>query len=80
MLQVWIPPDDPRFMLPPREEDLPDYHEQRAYTFNSSVRLWEGVRQAQLLTNTVVNEGLPDRVQALCEKQLHPHQDHLIQR
>ncbi|KAF6025449.1 MRPL37 [Bugula neritina] len=78
--KVWIPPDDPRFMFPPRPEDDPDWKPTKVYSCDNSVKLWEGLRQAQLLTNTLVQHQLPADILARSAELAHPDQDHMMQR
>lgn len=78
--QVWVPPNDPRFMFPPREEDHQDYHPIKAYTVSNNVRMWEGVRQAQVLTNTLVTERLPDCILSKADELYSTEHDHIMQR
>lgn len=67
-------------MFPPREEDHPNWQDQPAYTFNNQTRIYEGLKQAQLLTNSLVVNGLPSVVLENIDKATMPNQDHLTQR
>ncbi|XP_067931930.1 large ribosomal subunit protein mL37-like [Watersipora subatra] len=78
--KVWIPPDDPRFMFPSRSEDHVDWHQTSAYTCNDQVKLWEGLPQVQILTNCLIERGLPPDVLTNLDQFSLPGQDHLIQR
>ena len=67
-------------MFPPRLEDEENYHEEKAYTFKNTDRLWEGVKQVQSLTNTVVTEGLPINIAQSTQSLPADHADHMMQR
>lgn len=67
-------------MFPPSEEDHPDYHAEMAYTISDTVRLWEGLKQAQVLTNTLVTHNLPDSILAKADELQTDDQDHYMQR
>jgi len=67
-------------MFPPRPEDDPDWKPTKVYSCDNSVKLWEGLRQAQLLTNTLVQHQLPADILARSAELAHPDQDHMMQR
>lgn len=67
-------------MFPPRLEDHVDYNPVEAYTCNETVKLWEGLSQIQILTNTLVEHQLPDDIISRGQEFSSTEQDHLMQR
>lgn len=67
---------DPRFQFPPLEQQHPNYHLEKSNTFTERTRMWEGIRQFQCLTNTLVKEEF------LCEayEEQNLEIDHFMQR
>lgn len=63
------------------DETHPDYNEQPCLTYGDGNVLLEGLKQAQVLTNTVVLDGrtLPFTSEILPEQEL-PIQDRLVRR
>lgn len=65
-------------MFPPRPNDNPKWQSEEALTFSSSTKMWEGIKQIQCLTNTVVKSSLPTDLAQFQEDNVDV--DHFMQR
>lgn len=81
-LPKWEPPvkNDIAWTTHPPLEEQSNYHEDPILVCNQRCRLFEGIKQAQVLTKSQYFKGLPPSVEKLVGKVEIPNQDLLIQR
>lgn len=78
LLKIDIP--EPYKPPPPLDKHHPLWKQKICYICHTSTQLLEGLPQAQFLTNTIVFNGLPERIQKLFGAAEQPDQDELVKR